>query len=82
MQEIEKDNLQLTSLAGLTSDGASVFTGSKNGVGIKLNKKQEEHVKGGSTGVMQQLGCVCHRLALACSGANDCVKYISAVETK
>ena len=35
----------------------------------------------GSTGLMQQLWCVCHRLALACSGANDCVKYISVVET-
>ena len=78
---IEKDNLKLTSLAGLASDGASMFTGSKNGVGVKLKKKQEEHIKEGSAGVMQQLWCVCHRLALACSGANDCVKYISAVET-
>lgn len=80
-QEIEKDNLKLTSLAGLASDGASVFTGSNNGVGVKLKKKQEEHMKEGSAGVMQQLWCVCHRLALACSGANDCVKYISVVET-
>ena len=80
-QEIEKNNLKLTSLAGLASDGASVFTGSKNGVGVKLKKKQEEHMKEGSAGVMQQLWCVCHRLALACLGANDCVKYISVVET-
>ena len=29
-QEIEKDNLQLTSLAGLASDGASMFTGRKH----------------------------------------------------
>ena len=54
-QEIEKDNLQLTSLAGLASDGASVFTGSKNGVGVKLKKRQEEHIKEDSTGVMQHL---------------------------
>ncbi|XP_067048771.1 zinc finger MYM-type protein 1-like [Acropora muricata] len=80
-QEIEKDNLKLTSLAGLASDGASVFTGSNNGVGVQLKKKEEEHMKEGSAGVMQQLWCVCHSLALACSGANDCVKYISAVET-
>ena len=49
-QEIEKDNLQLTSLAGLASDGASVLTGSNNGVG-KLKKNQEEHMKEGSAGV-------------------------------
>lgn len=53
-QEIEKDNLKLTSLAGLASDGASVFTGSDNGVGVKLKKKQEEHMKEGSAGVMQR----------------------------
>ena len=78
-QEIEKDELQLTSPAGLASDGASVFSGSKNGVGVKLKKKQEEHIKEGGTSVMQQLWCICHRLALACSGANDCVKYIWAL---
>ena len=30
---------------------------------------------------MQQLWCVCHRLALACSSANNSVKFISVVET-
>lgn len=39
-QEIEGDELQLTSLAGLASDGDSVFTGSKNGVGVKLKKSK------------------------------------------
>lgn len=80
-QEIEKNNLQWESLAGLASDGASVFTGNKNGVGVKLKQRQEEHMKEGSTGVMQQLWCVCHRLALACSSANNSVKFISVVKT-
>lgn len=79
-QEIKKYNLQLISLAGLACDDASMFTGSKNGVGVKLKKKQQEHMKEGSTGVMQQLWCVCHRLPLACSGENVCVKYISAIQ--
>ena len=39
-QEFEKDNIQLTSVAGLASEGASVFTGSKNGVGVKLKKSK------------------------------------------
>ena len=68
------------SLAGLASDGASVFTGSKNGVGVKLRKKQEERIDEGRTSIMQQLWCVCHRLALACSNANDSVNYVSVVE--
>ena len=79
-QEIENDKLQWGSLAGLASDGASVFIGSKNGVGVKLRKKQEEHIEEGSTPIMQQLWCVCHRLALACANANDSVKYIPVVE--
>lgn len=43
-QEIEEDKLQWASIAGLTSDGASVFTGKRGGVGVKLKKKREEHV--------------------------------------
>ena len=70
----------MRSLAGLASEGASVFTDSKNGVGVKLRKKQEEHIEEGSTPIMQQLWCVCHRLALACTNANDSVKYVSVVE--
>ncbi|KAL9977704.1 hypothetical protein ACROYT_G015137 [Oculina patagonica] len=80
-QEIEKNNLQWESLAGLASDGASVFTGNKNGVSVKLKQRQEEHMKEGSTGIMQQLWCVCHRLALACSSANNSVKFMLVVET-
>jgi hypothetical protein len=79
-QEIEEDKLQWASLAGLASDGASVFTGKRGGVGVKLKKKQEEHMWGRSP-IMQQLWCVCHRLALACAGANNTVKYVTLVET-
>ena len=80
-QELDEDNLEWASLAGLASDGASVFTGSKNGVGVKLKKKKEEHMNDRRTPIMQQLWRVCHHLALACSSANDTVKYISVVET-
>ena len=48
-----------------------MFTGNKNGVGVKLKKKQAEHLNNGSPAIMQQLWGVCHRLAL----------YISVVET-
>ena len=79
-QEIEEDKLQWTSLAGLASDGASVFMGKRGGVGVKLKKKQEEHM-GDRSPIMQQLWCACHRLALACADANSTVKYVTVVET-
>ena len=47
---------------------------------MKLRKKQEERIDEGRTSIMQQLWCVCHRLALACSNANDSVNYVSVVE--
>ncbi|CAB3989780.1 zinc finger 862-like [Paramuricea clavata] len=53
-QEIEEDKLQWASLAGLASDGTSVFTDKRGGVGVKLKKKQEEHM-GGRSPIMQQL---------------------------
>ena len=55
IQEIDNNELQWGSLAGLASDGASVFTGSKNGVGVKLRKKQQERIDEGKTSIMQQL---------------------------
>ena len=79
-QEIEEDKLQWTSLAGLASDGASVFRGKRGVVGVNLKKKQEEHM-GDRSPIMQQLWCVCHRLALAWADANNTVKYVAVVET-
>lgn len=43
-QEIEEDKLQWASLPGLVSDGASVFTGKRGRVDVKLKKKQEKHI--------------------------------------
>ena len=79
-QEIDNDKLQWGSLAGLASYGASVFTSSKNEVGVKLTKKQDASIDKGRASIMQQLWCICHRLALACSNANDSANYVSVVE--
>ena len=48
-QEIGNDKLLWGSLAGVPSDGASVFTGRKNGVRVKLRKKQQEFIDEGKT---------------------------------
>ena len=57
-QGIEKDNLKLTSLAGLASDGASVFTGNNNGVGVKLKIK--------ARGAYEGRQCWCNATTMVC----------------
>ena len=60
-------------LAGnLASDGASVMTGSRNGVAAKLRELVPTLIN---------IHCICHHLALACNNANDQLKCISEVET-
>lgn len=51
-EEIDNDKLQWGSLAGLASDVASLFTGSKNGVGVQLGKKQQEHIDEGRNSIL------------------------------
>lgn len=79
-KEIGNDKLEWGSLPCLASDGASVFTERKNGVRVKLRKKQQEHIDEGRTSILQQLWCICHQLALAFSNADGSVHYVSVIE--
>lgn len=71
-EELSKDDLDINRLSSLASDGASVMTGSHNGVAAKL----QEIVP-----TLINIHCICHRLALACNDANDNLTPISQVET-
>lgn len=66
-EELNACGLNLALVCGFGSDGASVMTGKSNGVGSRLQKVCR---------IMVHSHCINHRLALACSDANDTVKYI------
>ena len=70
-EELKASGLNLAFVCGFGSDGASVMTGKNNGVGARLQKV---------CNVMVRSHCISHRLALACSDANDTVKYIQTIE--
>ena len=71
LEELNDDGLSSSYLCGFGSDGASVMTGSKSGVGVRLQQ---------TSPIMLRSHCISHRLALACGDANDSVKYILEVE--
>lgn len=71
-EELSNDGLDITKLGSLASDGASVMTGSRNGVAAKLRE---------TVPTLINIHCICHRLALACNDANDNLTQISQVET-
>lgn len=71
-EELSKDGLDINKLSNLASDGASVMTGSRNGVAAKLRE---------SVPTLINIHCICHRLALACNDANDSLTPISQIET-
>lgn len=60
--ELKACGLNLVLVCGFGSDGASVMTGKHNGVGARLQKV---------CSITVQSHCISHRLALACSDAND-----------
>ena len=70
-EELQACGLNLALVCGFGSDGASVMTGKNNGVGARLQKVCR---------IMVRSHCINHRLALACSDANDTVKYIQTIE--
>ena len=70
-EELKACGLNLALVCGFGSDGASVMTGKNNGVGAGLQKV---------CSIMVRSHCINHRLALACSDANDTVKYIQTIE--
>ena len=61
-EELKACGLNLALVCGFGSDGASVMTGKNNGVGARLQKV---------CSIMVRSHCINHRLALACSDAND-----------
>ena len=70
-EELKSDKLDINKLSSFASDGASVMTGSRNGVAAKLREQVPNLIN---------IHCICHRLALACNDTNDTVKSISQVE--
>ncbi len=72
VEELENDNLPVTSLTGFSSDGAAVMVGKKADVVTRLKQK---------TPPMLAIHCICHTLALACADANESLKPIKNAET-
>jgi hypothetical protein len=71
---IEKNlKLDLKGVKALCSDGASVFTGRREGVAV-LFRKQEQCKN------MINIHCICHRLALACADAGDDLLFVKDFE--
>ena len=70
-EELKACCLNLALVCGFGSDGASVMTGKNNGVGARLQKV---------CSIMVHSHCINHRLALACTDANDTVKYIQTIK--
>ena len=70
--ELTKHGLDVKKLTGFASDGAAVMTGKNRGVAALLREE---------TPSMVNIHCVCHRLALACTGSNESLNYIKTVET-
>ena len=66
-------DLNLEELIGFCSDGASVMTGSQNGVAAKFKQQEERKT-------MISIHCICHRLALACGDTGDELKFIEEFE--
>ena len=70
-KELKVCGLNLALVCGFGSDGASVMNGKNNGVGARLQKV---------CSIMVRSHCINHRLAFACSDANDTKKYIQTIK--
>ena len=71
-EELKESGLPLEHACGFGSDGASVMTEARNGVGARLQAMCPRLVRA---------HCINHQLALACGDANDQVKFITTVES-
>ena len=63
---LEQHGLDLSKVMCFCSDGASVMTGSQNGVGVRLQR---------SNPFMVLIHCIAHRLALCCADASVDMDY-------
>ena len=66
VEYLEEKDIELSKIAGLGSDGASVMVGKQNGVGARLRKLNP---------YMLSMHCVAHKLALASEAAASSVSY-------
>ena len=64
---MEGNNLCLSKMVGLGTDGAAVMTGKRNGVAAQFKERQP---------LLTSVHCVCHRLALAAAHAGKDIPYI------
>ena len=64
---MDKNNLSVSKMMGLGTDGAAVMTGKRNGVAARFKRRQP---------LLTSIHCVCHRLALAAAHAGNDVPYI------
>ena len=71
---IKRLGLSLSDLKAMASDGASVMTGEKSGVGARF--KELEECK-----TLITVHCICHRLALACGDTGDGLSFVKTFET-
>ena len=64
---MDENNLSVSKMMGLGTDGAAVMTGKCNGVAARFKRRQP---------LLTSIHCVCHRLALAAAHAGNDVPYI------
>ena len=64
---MDENNLSVSKMMGLGTDGAAVMTGKRNGVAARFKRRQP---------LLTSIHCVCHRLALAAAHAGNDVPYI------
>ena len=69
--KLEELNLKMDHCMSLVSDGASVMTGHRNGLAVKLKEVNKN---------MISFHCICHKLALACTDTLKELDYISLVQ--
>ncbi|KAK6165100.1 hypothetical protein SNE40_023659 [Patella caerulea] len=69
IEELKLKKLNIKNLVGIGTDGASVMTGKKNGVIVKLRKHSPALIG---------LHCSAHRLSLAASQAANSVEQVKA----
>ena len=72
IQNMDKFGLDFNKLSSFESDGASVMTGVRNRVAVKLKELNPQLIN---------FHCICHRLALACTDSLENVSYIKSVLT-
>jgi len=72
LKVLEENDLDVSELSGLATDGANVMLGKDNGVAVKLKERNPELIN---------IHSICHKLALACVDTVSELNYIKFIET-